>query len=129
MDSQNQVNVNGLNTMPADGLASVGSLGTPPPFDTPTTVNQVAADLTSSTSDLQDIKNQALAQLQPMLKSLNQTPDEHFKTLMMMIQASDNQELIKEAYAAAQQITDNNAKAQALLDIINEINYFTHKQD
>jgi hypothetical protein len=47
---------------------------------------------------------------------------------MMMIQASDNQDLIKEAYSAAQAITDEKTRAQALLDIVNEINYFTSHQ-
>jgi len=44
----------------------------------------------------------------------------------MMIQASDNHELVATAYEAAQQITDEKVRAQALLDIVNEINYFTH---
>jgi len=48
---------------------------------------------------------------------------------MMMIQAADNRDLIKTAYAAAQAITDDKAKAQALLDIINEINYFTQNDN
>ncbi len=46
---------------------------------------------------------------------------------MMMIQASDNQALLDQAYEAAQKITDEKAKAEALLNIVNEINYFTHK--
>ena len=44
-----------------------------------------------------------------------------------MIQAADDQSLIKTAYEAAQQITDEKSKAQALLDIVNEINYFTQQ--
>ena len=44
---------------------------------------------------------------------------------MMMIQATDNKKLLPDAYKAAQAITDEKAKAQALLDVINEINYFT----
>jgi hypothetical protein len=47
---------------------------------------------------------------------------------MMMIQASDDQSLLKTAYEAAQAITDEKARAQALLDVINEINYFTQHQ-
>jgi hypothetical protein len=46
---------------------------------------------------------------------------------MMVIQASDSQDLISEAYKAAQEITDEKAKAEALMSIINEINYFTQK--
>ncbi len=46
---------------------------------------------------------------------------------MMMIQATDAADLVKVAHDAAAQITDDKARAQALLDIVNEINYFTQK--
>jgi hypothetical protein len=80
----------------------------------------------SSTDELLAIKQHALSQLSPIVNHLDQTPEEKFRTTMMMIQASDDQTLIKTAYAAAQQIEDEKQKAQALLDIVNEINYFTH---
>jgi hypothetical protein len=79
------------------------------------------------TSDLNSIKMHALEQLSPLVDKLDQTPEERYKTLMMMIQASDNQTLVGDAYQAAQQITDEKAKAEAILNIINEINYFTQK--
>ncbi|MDB5164985.1 MAG: hypothetical protein JWL89_611 [Candidatus Saccharibacteria bacterium] len=78
-----------------------------------------------STDDLVAIKQQALTQLSPLVGHLDQTPEEKFRTTMMMIQASDDQSLVKTAYEAAQQITDEKTRAQALLDIVNEINYFT----
>lgn len=77
--------------------------------------------------ELLGIKQQALNQLSPLVSHLDQPPEERFRTLMMMIQASDNQLLVKDAYETAQQISDEREKAQALLDIVNEINYFTHK--
>lgn len=78
---------------------------------------------------LLDIKQQALQQLSPLVGQLNQDPEEKFRTTMMMIQASDNSTLIKEAYETALQISDEKVRAQALLDIVNEINYFTHAKD
>lgn len=75
--------------------------------------------------DLLDLKQQALQQLTPLVGHLEQTPEEEFRTTMMMIQAADNQSLIKKAYEAALKIVDEKARAQALLDIVNEINYFT----
>ena len=87
--------------------------------DQPAVADPVAND------DLLDIKQQALAELSPLVSHLDQSPEEKFRTTMMMIQASDNQALVKDAYAAAQQISDAKTKAQALLDIVNEINYFT----
>jgi len=82
---------------------------------------------TDTPHDLIDIKQQALTQLAPLVSHLDQSPEEKFRTTMMMIQASDNQALIKDAYAAAQEIKDEKARAQALLDIVNEINYFTQQ--
>jgi hypothetical protein len=76
---------------------------------------------------LLNIKQQALQNLQPLVSHLEQPPEEKFKTTMMLIQASDNAALVKQAYEAASQITDEKARAQALLDVVNEINYFTHK--
>jgi hypothetical protein len=86
---------------------------------------------TGGADDLLSIKQNALQQLSPLVGHLEQTPEEKFRTTMMMIQASDDQSLIETAYSAAQAITDDKVRAQALLDIINEINYFTqqHPQD
>jgi hypothetical protein len=76
---------------------------------------------------LVSIKEQALNNLAPLVNHLEQTPEEKFKTTMMLIQASDNSGLVKDAYEAANQITDEKVRAQALLDVVNEINYFTQK--
>jgi len=81
------------------------------------------------TDDLLNLKQNALQQLTPLLGHLDQTPEEKFRTTMMMIQAADNQALLKTAYEAAQAITDEKARAQALLDVVNEINYFTQQHE
>lgn len=80
-----------------------------------------------ATDDLLDIKQDALHELAPLVGQLEQSPEEKFKTTMMMIQASDDQSLVKAAYEAAKQIEDEKARAQALLDVVNEINYFTQQ--
>ena len=86
-----------------------------------------AASLVTSapSDDLMKIKQQALTSLAPLVDHLEQTPEEKFKTTMMLIQASDNVELIPDAYDAANKIPDEKVRAQALLDVVNEINYFT----
>lgn len=76
---------------------------------------------------LLDIKQQALQHLSPLVDHLDQSASDRFRTTMMMIQASDNASLIKTAYDAALQISDDKERAQALLDLINEINYFTQQ--
>ena len=75
--------------------------------------------------ELLAIKQDALNSLSPLVGNLEQSPEEKFRTTMMLIQASDDRTLVKAAYEAAQAITDEKSRAQALLDVINEINYFT----
>lgn len=77
--------------------------------------------------ELLDIKQSALNELSPLVDHLEQTAEEKFRTTMMLIQASDNASLISAAYTAAKNISDDRARAQALLDVVNEINYFTNK--
>ena len=117
-------------TVPTDDNQAVDS-------DSPAFIMSAPADdakpapsdhpVAGESNDLIEIKQSALKQLTPLVGHLNQTPEEKFRTTMMMIQAADNQALIKDAYDAAQSISDEKTKAQALLDIINEINYFTQK--
>lgn len=76
-------------------------------------------------SQLQSIKRDALQHLLPIVGKLDQPPEERFQTLLMVIQASDNQQLINEAYETATKIQDDAKRAQALLAIINEVDYFT----
>ena len=76
-------------------------------------------------TDLLDLKQKALHDLSPLVNQLEQTPEEKFRTTMMMIQASDDKTLLPQAYKLAQEIKDEKVKAQSLLDVINEINYFT----
>lgn len=104
--------------------APASTAGTPAPAPTPS-----ATAMPVSRDELLQIKQTALDRLSPIVGHLQQTPEEKFRTTMMMIQASDNPELIKVAYDAANQIEDEKIKAQALLDVINEINYFTHQND
>ena len=74
---------------------------------------------------LLSIKQEALTELSPLVGQLNLSPEEKFNTIMMLIRASDNETLIGDAYDAAKNIADEKLRAQALLDVVNEINYFT----
>jgi hypothetical protein len=125
-------------TMPTDDFGAVTSddsaTSTPavvaddkPSTPTPPTADDLLQQ--SADDDLLSLKQQALEQLSPLVSHLDQSPEEKFRTTMMMIQASDNQGLIQTAYEAAQAIPDEKVKAQALLDIVNEINYFTQSKN
>lgn len=79
--------------------------------------------------NLDELKKQALGALSPLVDKLDQSPEEKFNTTMMLIQANDNKDLLPKAYEAAQAIPDEKVKAQALLDVVNEINYFSQPKD
>ena len=104
---------------PLHESAPDGSTSLPHPTAPSTPAPGPAAD------DLISIKQDALQQLKPLVGHLNQSPEEKFRTTMMMIQAADDQSLIPDAYEAAKAISDEKTRAQALLDVVNEINYFT----
>lgn len=92
-----------------------------------TSIDDTQAGKTTSDPDpqhLAGLKQQALDHLEPLTDHIEGTPEETFKTTMMMIQANDNHTLLEKALASAKKIEDDKARAQAMLDIINEINYF-----
>lgn len=122
---------------PAPG-APIGPIGDdshPQDFSAPIapvqdlTTPEITEHATSNpaSDDLLSIKQDALQELTPLVGHLEQTAEEKFRTTMMMIQATDDHSLIKQAYDSAKQITDEKARAQALLDVVNEINYFTQQ--
>lgn len=116
------------NPAPTDDTSSPSSTDSPSTdsaSSNPTDLPSPHPSVTVGGSDaLLDIKQQALQQLTPLVDHLEQTPQEEFRTTMMMIQATDNQELVGKAFEAAKKIEDDKERAQAFLDIINEINYF-----
>lgn len=127
-DLNNQIPPAPPESDPIDGALGSDSVA---PVSTPPVIEPAPASVpkpvTAVGGDLLDIKQKALQELSPLVKHLDQTPSDKFKTTMMMIQASDDQALIPAAYEAANKIANEKEKAQALLDIVNEINYFTNK--
>lgn len=83
---------------------------------------------TELSPELDGVKKSALEQLRPLIDKLDLEPADKFDKYLMMLRASDDPALIKPAFDAAQGITGEKQKAQALLDIINEINYITANQ-
>lgn len=75
--------------------------------------------------ELGEVKKDALEALRPLIEKLDLEPADKFEKYLMMLRASDDPKLIKPAYDAAVQIEGEKEKAQALLDIINEINYIS----
>lgn len=90
--------------------------------------DQPSIQASSTSSDLDQIKSSALDGLKPLVGKLNLNPEEKFDTLLLIIRSTDDQSLLPEAHEAAKQITDDTKRAQALLDVIKEVDYFNNKQ-
>ena len=106
---------------------------TPLPTPAPTVALDDQGDDTSTTNPvdhdkLATMKQEAMTHLEPLVDHIDNSPEETFKTTMMMIQANDNHTLLDKAFSAAKSIQNDKARAEALLDIINEINYFSQAQ-
>lgn len=98
---------------------------TPPAFDaTAPTTEPTAPVPASANPELESIRQEALNNLRPLVDKLDLPPEEHFDTLLLVIRSTDDQSLVPQAFAAAKAITDETRRAQALLDIIKEIDFF-----
>ncbi len=80
------------------------------------------------TGDLETIKQDALLELRPLVGKLNLAPEEKFDTYLLLLRSTDDKSLIAPAHAAAQAIVDETRRAQALLDIIKEIDFLSAPQ-
>jgi hypothetical protein len=76
-------------------------------------------------SDLDDIKKTALEELRPLMDKVELPADEKFNTYLMLLRSTDDPSLIEPAHQTAKSITDERVRAQALLDIIKEIDYLS----
>jgi hypothetical protein len=100
-------------------LPSVQPLPTPPPSP---------AMMPGGTDDLSGVKSDAINELRPLVDKLNLSPEEKFDTYLLLIRSTDDKTLVAPAHEAAKQITDEARKAQALLDIIKEIDFLSNPQ-
>lgn len=98
---------------------------TPAPVVAP--VAPVAPISGPSSSDLDGIKLNALKELRPLMDKVDLPAEEKFDTYLMLIRSTDDSTLIGPAHAAAQSISDEKRKAEALLEVIKEIDYLSRK--
>ena len=83
---------------------------------------------TTDASDLDTVKNNAIRELRPLVGKLNISAEEKFDTYLLLIRSTDDRTLIPPAHEAAKEITDEPRRAQALLDIIKEIDFLSNPQ-
>ena len=81
----------------------------------------------AASSALDSIKNKALDELRPLIDRATLPAEEKFDTYLMLIRSTDDSSLIGPAHEAAQAISDETRKAEALIDIIKEIDYLSKK--
>jgi hypothetical protein len=74
---------------------------------------------------LDDIKKDVLVELRPLVEKLDLEPEEKFDIYLLLLRSTDDTTLIAAAHEAARGIVDETKRAQALLDILKEIDYFS----
>lgn len=81
----------------------------------------------STDNDLETVKKDALEELRPLVTKLDLPADEKFDTMLLIIRSTDDKSLVQPAHEIAKTITDEKKRAEALLDIIKEIDYFSNQ--
>jgi hypothetical protein len=99
-----------------------------PGVNTSSTSQDVSSDVSISDGALSEIKRQALEELRPLATKLDLPPEEKFDALLLIIRSTDDHSLIGTAYEAAKSIDSEDRRAQALFDIVKEIDYFASKE-
>lgn len=131
---------------PFPGTASAAPLQAPTALSTPYLTSTPAVDSTSSypaqqpvtdtpsvASPVEDgplasIKQDALVELRPLVDKLNLSSEERFDTYLLLIRSTDDKDLIGPAHEAAKAIEDETKRAEALLNIIKEIDYLSRQK-
>ena len=92
------------------------------------TPESTATPASTGDAELDGLKASALEELRPLVGKLNLPAEERFDTLLLIIRSTDDQSLLAQAHDAAKEIADDSRRAQALLDVIKEIDYFSSKR-
>lgn len=98
------------------------------PVAEPIVAEPVATPAFGGGDDLTSIKTEALSELRPLVDKLNVEPEEKFDTYLLLLRSTDDKSLIAPAHEAARNIQDEARRAQALLDIIKEIDFLSGGQ-
>lgn len=125
----------------SEGLAfeetpAAAETSTPDPLPAPAAPEPVADPVTepvatpadpvhTGSPELDSLKKDALEELRPLVDKLDLPADEKFDTLLLLIRSTDDKTLLGAAHEAAKGIADETKRAQALLDVIKEIDYFS----
>lgn len=103
---------------------------TPTPADDTAVADEtpvVAPTTAPATDGLDSVKQQAIEELRPLVDKLNISPEEKFDTYLLLLRSTDDRTLVAPAHETATQISDEARRAQALLDIIKEIDFLNQQ--
>ena len=89
----------------------------------------VAAPAPAVDGSLDGVKKEAISELRPLVDKLNVSPEEKFDTYLLLVRSTDDKSLIAPAHEAAKAIQDEARRADALLNIIKEIDYLSSPQN
>lgn len=90
----------------------------------PSTPAEAVAPVASDTN-LEGIRKDALLELRPLVDKLDLAPEEKFDIYLLLLRSTDDTTLIAPAHEAAKSIADESKRAEALLDIIKEIDFLS----
>lgn len=97
-----------------------------PVLPTPGIVQPFNTPRPDDSNNLEAIKRDAISELRPLVDKLDLPPEEKFDTYLLLIRSTDDTTLIAPAHEAARNIADESRRAQALLDIIKEIDFLSN---
>ncbi|HVX56133.1 MAG TPA: hypothetical protein VHA37_00215 [Candidatus Saccharimonadales bacterium] len=72
---------------------------------------------------LLELRKRALEALLPLVDKIDEPAERKFEILMTAARSSDDPDLLAKTLEAAQHVGNDSQKAEAILDVLNEINY------
>ena len=114
-------------------IPTVMPIPTPTPIASPDPKDPIVPILGQKTpvtaivqTDLETIKKNALTELRPLVDKLDLSPEEKFDIYLLLLRSTDDTTLIAPAHETAQKIGNESKRAQALLDVIKEIDFLSN---
>lgn len=104
----------------------MGMMADQPSVDVSAAAPAFDAPAAPVSGDLEGIKQSAINDLRPLVDKLDLPEDEKFSTYLLLIRSTNDSTLIAPAYEVAKTIADDTKRAQALLDIVKEIDFFNN---
>ncbi len=143
---QNQMGVPPVPPMPAVGEVPAGMGALPPMMEAPAVtlevsemaipavepavetvvapvmseVSAVGAEMVAGPDDLEKVKEEMLRDLIPIMDRINIMPEQKYKIYKQMLGKTGDKSVIAKAYEAVKSITDEAARAEALLYLLEK---------